>query len=343
MKKIGLFIGLLLIVFTLFFIQSVYRKVYSPNVFLEDKEFTYLYIPSGASYSKVVSIIAEQNILKDIKSFNWLATKKHYPELVKAGRFKIKNQLNNNELINLLRSGKQDPVKLTFNNVRSLEILAGRVAKQIEADSTELIGLLNNTEVQKNYGFTSETFMSMFLPNTYFFFWNTGSERFIERMHQEYIKFWTKERKEKAASINLNPVKVSILASIIDEETNKNEEKKRIAGVYINRLQKGYRLQADPTVKFALGDFSIRRVLNDHLEINSPYNTYKFRGLPPGPIRIPSITSIEAVLNYERHEYMYFCAKEDFSGYHVFARTLTQHNKNARAYRRALDKEKIWE
>ena len=208
----------------------------------------------------------------------------------------------------------------------------------IEADSADIAALLKDEETAKKYGFNKQTFCSMFIPNTYEFWWNTSAEEFVQRMADEYKKFWNDDRKAKANELGLSQSQVSTLASIVESETQKNDEKARIAGVYINRLKKDWLLQADPTVVFAAGDFTIKRILNKHLEINSPYNTYKYKGLPPGPICIPSTTSIDAVLNYEHHNYMYFCAKEDFSGYHNFATTNAQHEANARRYHDALRK-----
>ena len=192
------------------------------------------------------------------------------------------------------------------------------------------------------YGFVRETFPAMFIPNTYEFYWNTSAERFIQRMNGEYKIFWSDDRIAKAENLKLKPVEVSVLASIIELESMHNDENQTIAGVFINRLKKGMPLQSDPTIIFAWQDFSIRRVLNKHREIKSPYNTYRNRGLPPGPICIPSISSIDAVLNYEKHNYLYFCAKDDFSGYHNFAGTLSEHNRNARLYQHALNKRRIF-
>jgi len=245
-------------------------------------------------------------------------------------------------MVKMLISAIQVPVKVTFNNVRTPEQLAGKISHQIEADSLSILGYFMNPETPAKYGFKKETLISMFLPNTYEFYWNTNAEGFFDKMKKFHDQFWTEERKSKANVINLTPEEVSTLASIIDEETIKKDERPRIAGVYINRLKKHMPLQADPTIKFALGDFTIRRLWTKHLEVKSPYNTYKNLGLPPGPINCSSISSIDAVLNFENHQYLYFCAKDDFSGYHVFAKTLMEHNRNASAYQMALNKEKIY-
>jgi UPF0755 protein len=232
----------------------------------------------------------------------------------------------------------QTPLNVTFNNVRTKEDLAGKVSKYLVADSLSILNLFSNESLIQKYGFTTETFRTMFIPDTYEFYWTTSAEEFAERMKSEYDKFWNAERRKKAEEINLTPAEITTLASIVQAETAKKEEQNRIAGLYMNRLKNGQLLQADPTVKYAVGDFSLKRILNVHLHIDSPYNTYKNAGLPPGPINFPETTAIDAVLNFERHNYLYMCAKEDFSGYHNFAVTLDEHNRNAAKYRRELDK-----
>ncbi|HOK37328.1 MAG TPA: endolytic transglycosylase MltG [Bacteroidales bacterium] len=317
--------------------MKYYNYIFKPNIKL-DKSKEFLYIPTGSDFEDVCRILKENNFVDDINSFRFVAEKKKYINSVKAGRYELYDGMSNNELVNLLRSGKQTPVNLSFISLRSFELLAGKLALYIEADSAVIAEYLNNPQTAEKYGFNLQTFMAMFIPNTYQVYWTITPEKLIERLYEEYQKFWNDERKRKASKIGFTPVEVSVLASIVEAETQKNEEKARVAGVYINRLNKGMLLQADPTVIFAVGDFSIRRVLNRHLEIDSPYNTYKYPGLPPGPINIPSISSIDAVLNYEKHNYLYFCAKADFSGYHEFAVTLAQHEINAKKYRDALRK-----
>jgi len=290
----------------------------------------------------VVSLLYENNYIINRNSFEWLAEKKNYRNHIYPGRYKLTNGMSNNKLLDLLRSGKQEPVKVVFNNVRTKEQLAGKIAKQIEADSISIMRLLKDKDFIGKYDLNIATISCIFLPNTYEFWWNTSAEKFIDRMNNEYKKFWNEKRLSKAKVLNLTKEDVVTIASIVDEETYKKDEMDDIAGVYINRLRKRMPLQADPTIKFALGDFTVKRILKKHLDIDSPYNTYKFYGLPPGPISIPSIDAIDAVLNYKEHDYLYFCASADFSGYHVFAKTLSQHNVNARAYQRALNKEKIY-
>ena len=301
-----------------------------------------MYIPTGATLEDVVSLLYENNYIINRNSFEWLAEKKNYRNHIYPGRYKLTNGMSNNKLLDLLRSGKQEPVKVVFNNVRTKEQLAGKIAKQIEADSISIMRLLKDKDFIGKYDLNIATISCIFLPNTYEFWWNTSAEKFIDRMNNEYKKFWNEKRLSKAKVLNLTKEDVVTIASIVDEETYKKDEMDDIAGVYINRLRKRMPLQADPTIKFALGDFTVKRILKKHLDIDSPYNTYKFYGLPPGPISIPSIDAIDAVLNYKEHDYLYFCASADFSGYHVFAKTLSQHNVNARAYQRALNKEKIY-
>ncbi len=323
------------------YVYKMYNRVFQPNVVLTTKHSKYLYIPTGSNFNDLKELLYKNNIILNLNTFEWLAEKKNYVNNVKPGRYFIKNQMSNNELINLLRSGEQTPLNLIFNNIRTEQELAQKISFQIEADSTDILRLLNDKEFLSKYHFTQQTIMSMFIPNTYEFYWNTSATQFFDRMYNEYLKFWNDKRIKKAEQIGLTPLEVSTLASIVEEETNKNSEKKRLAGVYINRLRKGMRLQADPTVIFAIGDFSIKRVLKKQLKFDSPYNTYKYKGLPPGVICIPSISSLNAALNYEKHSYLYFCASADFSGHHVFSKSLRQHNNNARKYQRALNRSRI--
>jgi UPF0755 protein len=301
-----------------------------------------IYIPAGSDFNQVIAILVSKKIISDEKAFRWVAEKKKYTDKIKPGRYRIANGLNNNDLVNLLRSGRQEPLMLSFNNIRTLEELAEVVSEQLEPGKTEFMKVFNNDSVASYYGFTEDSFPLMFIPNSYEFYWDTKPDEFVSRMKREYVAFWSKGRLDKAKKIGLNQVEVGVLASIVDQETLYDDENSKIAGVFMNRLEKGIPLQSDPTVIFALGDFSVRRVLNKDRQINSPYNTYKNRGLPPGPISIPSVASIDAVLDYEKHNYYYFCAKPDFSGYHNFASTLSQHNKNARLYQQALNQRKIF-
>ena len=315
--------------------------IYSPCVVIENSKDNYINIPTGSEYEDVRKIVADRGLVKNIKAFDWVAKRKNYSNFIHAGHYEFEDDLNNNDLINLLRSGIQIPVNLIFNNIRSLERLSGIVACQIEADSSEIIDLLLDEDYISQFKFSHETVMGAFIPNTYEFYWNTSASGFVERMVDEYEKFWNKERKDKVAAKSLTIKQVSTLASIVDRETVRETEKSRIAGVYLNRLKRGIRLQADPTIIFAIGDFSRNRVLKADLLVDSPYNTYRHAGLPPGPISVPSVSGIDAVLNAEDHSFLYFCARADMSGYHHFSKSLREHNRYAQKYRQALNKLKI--
>ena len=331
----------ILLIFALAFGFWLYKTVMSPNVQTANGKDIELFIPTGSDYNQVKIILEDAHFIVNEKSFNWMANKKEYPDNIRPGHYVVKDGISNNQLLNMLRGGLQTPVKVTFNNIRDVDMMAGRIAKQIEDDSASISNLLHNQEYINQLGFNSYTIPALFLPNTYEFYWNTDAEGFIVRMFQEYNKFWTEERKQQAQSKGLTPIQVSTLASIVNKETNMSDEMPRVAGVYINRLRNNWLLQADPTLIFAWNDYSIKRVLDRHKEIESPYNTYKYPGLPPGPICVPSITAVKAVLNAEDHHYFYFCAKEDFSGYHNFAKTLAEHNRNAVKYQQALNQRGI--
>ena len=321
---------------------DIYRKAFAANVIVKGSKEIHFFIHTNTTYESIFEELTNKELLKNSNSFDWTAKRKNYPNRIKPGRYLIKNRMSNNDLVNMLRSGNQNVVELTFNNVNTIENLSERIAEQLEFTSADLMLLLSDTTVLHSNGFSAYTIPAMFIPNTYEIYWNTKPEGFVERMHKEYQLFWTKSRKAKAQKLGLTQEEVITLASIVNKEVRFDNEKKTVAGLYINRLNKGIRLQADPTLIFAMGDFSIRRVLNKHKKLDSPYNTYKYAGLPPGPICIPDIASIDAVLNHEKHSYIYMCAKPDFSGYHNFAKTLKAHNKNAEAYRRELNKRRIY-
>lgn len=255
-----------------------------------------------------------------------------------SGRYEIGKGTSAYRLAVRLRGRIQTPINLSFNNIRTMPQLAGTLGRQLQADSAAFANVLLNDSIAAGYGFAPQEFIGMFIPNTYEVYWTVSPEEFAARMHREYLRFWNGERQGKLTRTGLSQKEVATLASIIDEETNRTDEMPAIAGVYINRLRRGMRLQADPTVKYAVGDFTLRRILYRHLDAPSPYNTYLYFGLPPGPIRMPSIAAMDAVLNYRQHDYYYFCARADLSGYHAFARTLEEHNRNARAYAAALDR-----
>ena len=331
----------ILMVFGLAFAYWAYKTVMSPNVTTKDGDEAVIFIPTGSSFKDVQAILSDAKVLTNEQSFNWVAKQKELTTNIRPGRYVLKNGMSNNQLVNMLRGGLQTPINVTFNNIRDVDMLAGRIAKQIEADSASISELFHNQEFIGQHGFNLNTIPALFLPDTYQFYWNTDAEGFAARMLQEYSKFWTDERLRQAKKLDLTPIQISTLASIVNKETNMSDEMPRVAGVYLNRLKNNWLLQADPTLIFALNDYSIKRVLNVHKEIESPYNTYKYIGLPPGPICIPSIAAVKAVLNAEQHHYFYFCAKEDFSGYHNFAKTLAEHNRNAAKYQQALNQRGI--
>jgi len=312
----------------------------SPNTWVHSGS-TLIKIPHGTGYQGLLDTLYSKGIIINRKTFERWAKLKKLDENVKPGNYRISSGMSNKELVNLLIAGLQEPVKVTINNVRVKGDLARILGARLEPDSTAFMQALEDEKTAGKYGLTKETFLTLIIPNTYEFYWTTDVEGFFDRMKAEYDKFWTEKRLQQAKEKGLTPVEVSILASIVEQETNKNDEKARIASVYLNRLKRNWRLQADPTVIFALQDFGIRRVLSVHLEVDSPYNTYKYEGLPPGPICLPSIASIDAVLNAEDTDYLFFCAKDDFSGYHSFAATPRQHAANARKYRAALNRRKI--
>lgn len=316
---------------------NYYLKFFGANV--TDKE-QYLYISTGSDFEDVYKNVRQKGMVKDSTSFLWAAQNMDY-DRIKPGKYRLKKGMSNRSLINMLKAGNQEPVKLSYQNIRLKHDFAGMVSKKIEADSLSIIRLLDSSQFIKKYDFDTYSVYSMFIPNSYELYWNTSAEGFFERMHSEYDKFWTPERKLKAEKTGLTPVQVSTLASIVDGEALHDNEMPVIAGLYLNRYRKGILLQADPTVIYANNDFTIRRVLNKHLLVNSPYNTYLYAGLPPGPINMPSINAIDAVLNYDEHNYIYMCAKDDFSGYHNFASTLSQHLANARKFQQALNKRNI--
>ena len=338
----------LLIIMLLFIVVAgvvadmVYKRIFGANVLVGGKEPVYLYVSSAGDFSSLKDSLYHYGIIADKTTFEWVAKRKELPSCIKSGRYEIVPNMSNNALVNLLRSGKQAPIKLTFNNIRTKEQFAGRMAEKFDFDSIELVVLLQDANFLKQYQKTPETVMSLFIPNTYQMFWNITPENFIARMKKEYDAFWSGKRSGQAQAMEMTADEIVTLASIVQEETNKNDEKPRVAGVYINRLKSNWLLGADPTLKFAWNDFTIRRVLDFHKEIASPYNTYKYTGLPPGPICMPDISSIDAVLNYEHHNFYYFCAKDDMSGYHVFANSLTQHNINAQKYHNALNRARIY-
>ncbi len=319
---------------------SYYYFVKKPNTSVTDDGI--IYIQKGDSFETVMQVLAGKHYLESEYTFRKIASLKKYPNSIKPGRYRIQDGMSNNELVNKLRSGQQEPINFTFNNIRTLNNFARILSQQLPIDSTDFMALANDTALIGKYGFNTYNFVSMFIPDTYQLYWTTTLTDFVKRMHREYQKFWNAERLSKARKMELSPIQITTIASIVEEETNKTSEYPVIAGVYINRLKKGWPLEACPTLKFALGDFTIKRILTKHTNIDSPYNTYKNSGLPPGPIRMASPKVIDAVLNYQHHKYMFFCAKSDFSGTHHFSRTLSEHNKHAAEFHRALNRMKIY-
>lgn len=333
--KITLFVLLFLILGGSSYVGLTWGRYYLGTATQSD---TTVLIPTGSDFNALMDSLVQADVLTDASYFRKVAGLKSLDRSVRPGRYVLTSGMKYSTLINTLRSGRQVPVKVTFNNLRNLSGLAGVVSRRLESDSLTFLHVFRNDSVIRSYGYTEPTFMAMFIPNTYEFYWTTTPTEFMERMKRESERFWTDERVAKLKRSGLSQIETITLASIVYEETKLSSEMPRVAGVYINRLRIGMLLQADPTVKFAVGDFTLKRVLNRHLEVSSPYNTYRTAGLPPGPICMPSITAIDAVLNFEEHKYLYFCAKADLSGAHSFATNLSDHNRNAQAYVQAINR-----
>ncbi|WP_339848454.1 endolytic transglycosylase MltG [uncultured Dokdonia sp.] len=342
-KKILLLIVAIGIVIGGVFAYTVYTSIFSDNTAFNNDR-AHLYIATGSAFNDVVADLSP--LLKDEDSFITVAEKKGYNDNVRPGHYIIKKGMSNNEIINTIRI-KNTPVKVAFNNQERLQDMAGRVATQIEADSISLITAMLDTNFLREHDFNNDTALTMYIPNSYEFFWNTSAEDFRARMLSEYKKFWNATRLAKAEALNLTPQEVYSIAAIVQKETAKTDERPRVAGVYLNRLRDGIKLDADPTVIYAVKrekkdwDMVIKRVLYKDLEVDSPYNTYRNRGIPPGPIFMPDVTAIQAVLNPEKHNYYYFVADVENFGYHKFAKTLSQHNANSAAYRRWINNKGI--
>jgi len=325
------------------FAYYFYTAMFTPNTNFENNEQV-IKIPSNSSYIDVRQQL--KPLLKDIEKFDALAKQKQYSSNIKPGLYVLKKDMSNNDIINILRS-RNTPITLTFNNQQSLHHLAGRISHQIEVDSISLLEAMLDQSFLKAHNFSKETALAMYLPNSYQFFWNTSAAEFRERMLKEYKRFWTKQRQLKAEANNLSPEEVMVLAAIVHEESKQKSEQPTIAGVYLNRLRIGMPLQADPTLKYAAYQLPqykntiIRRVLNKHKSIDSPYNTYLYKGLPPGLITMPDLSAVKAVLNPKKHQFLYFSADPERIGFHKFAKTLSQHNRNARRYQNYLSSQGI--
>ncbi len=315
-------------------VAAIY-KVFGPNNRLQ--EATYFYIHTGADYNIVEATLQQGGFISDAWSFGLLAKIAKLPAHIHPGKYKVTSGMSNFSLVRMLRSGRQTPVKLVINKLRTRHDLVSLLSGNLEADSTTLKQMFHDAAYLLQFGLDTNTVLCGVMPDTYNFFWNTSADKAFRKIEKNYARFWDSTRRQQAQAHGLTAVKATILASIVDEETNMPGDKPDIASVYLNRLDKGMKLQADPTVKFAIGDFTIRRITGDMLNSPSPYNTYMYEGLPPGPICTPTTKSIDAVLQAPHTTYLYFCAKDDFSGYSVFATTYDEQLKNARAYQKALD------
>lgn len=333
-----LIVFLVLSVLLISFTYYSYQICYTPNI-LVGKENTVIVIPEGADFKKVQEILHEGNYVQDLISFSFLAKLMDYDKGVKSGRYTLEANMTNLQAIRYLRLGLQEPVNVTFNNVRLIPELSEKITKNLEMSKEDFEAALIEFAMTNSHGFNKDNILCMFIPNTYEVYYNASPEQLIEKMYGEYEKFWNTERQDKAAIMKLTPIEVSILASITQAESVRRDEAPIIAGLYFNRLKQGIPLQADPTLVFASGDFALKRVLNEHKLIDSPYNTYKYAGLPPGPINLPEISSLDATLDYQKSDYVYMCAKEDFSGRHNFTGDYNVHIKNAQRYQAALTRE----
>ena len=339
-KKLILLITGLLLIIGAVFAYNTYNKIYAPNTVKEG----FIHIKTNSSLKDLENEI--RPFLKRVKPFIWVANRKNYNTKIRAGKFKIPKGISNNDLINLLRSGKQTPVKLVFNNQHTLADLAGRVATQIEADSISILNAIKDKQFLNKNNFTEKSVLGMFVPNSYEFYWNSTGEDFRNKMLIEYNRFWTDKRIKRARTLKLTRTQVIALASIVQKETAKISERPTVAGLYLNRIKRRIPLQADPTIIYALKekhgkDFVVKRVLLKDLKIKSPYNTYQNRGVPPTLIAMPDISSIDAVLFAQKHNYIYMCASVDKIGYHAFASTLRKHNINAAKYHRWMNQQGI--
>lgn len=298
-----------------------------------------LYVRTGMNYESLMSALRQENVISHPGVFGWIAMRTGYPGKIKAGKYEIKSGLSLVSLLKMLRNGRQVPVNLVITKLRTKEDLAGMVGRKLECDSTAFMAYLSNYDTLKAYSLDTNTVMTAILPDTYTYFWNTTPSRIFRKMEIASAAFWTPGRLQQAEVHHLTPVSAYILASIVEEETTRKEDKPKIASVYMNRLATGMKLAADPTVKFALRNFELKRIYSKYLMVASPYNTYQNTGLPPGPICTPSQETLEAVLNAPDTKYLYFVAKPDFSGYSNFAETFTQHLQYAREYQKALDEQ----
>jgi UPF0755 protein len=331
----GLVFFLVISVLGISFTFYAYQMVYTPNILVDQDDRIFL-VEEGDTFKEIQKKFHEGHYVQDLVSFSFLARIMDYDEQVKPGRYLLRKNMNNITAVRLLKSGAQEPVRITFNNVRLVPELAEKITRNLGMTPEEFQAAVVQFAMANKSGLNKENILVMFIPNTYEVYYNVSPDALIKKMHQEYQNFWNEERGTKAKKLGLTPVEVSILASIVQAESVRADEAPTIAGLYLNRLKQGIPLQADPTLVFAVGDFTLKRILNIHKEIDSPYNTYRNAGLPPGPINMPEIHSLEAVLNYVPSDYIYMCAKEDFSGRHNFTSNYQEHMNNAIRYQRAL-------
>ncbi len=317
---------------------KIYEDVLADNINLEPNQNGYVLVYSNKSIEENAALIKQAELLNNTDAFFRFANLTGYASLIKPGRYAVTDGMNNLELLRLMVSGKQTPLDVTFKYAQRKEDLVSFWANQLEADSTELLRLLNDSAYCASAGFNTENMVSLFIPNTYNFYWTTSAQKLLKRIETEYANFWNTDRTAKLQRTKLTKAEVSVLASIVQKETYMTDEMPVVAGAYINRLRLGMPLQADPTIIFAINDNTIKRVAGEMLNIQSPYNTYRNKGLPPGPICVPGKAALDAVLNFKEHKFIYFCAKEDFSGYHNFAANFAQHQINARKYQKELNK-----
>jgi len=332
-KKLVIFLVASTLLIT--FVFYGYQIVFTPNILVDGEDRLFI-IKSGATFRTVQEDLGRGRFVNDMVSFSFLARLYDYDKSIKPGRYHFRGNMTNIEAIKMLRAGIQEPVNVTFTHVRLVSELPALITKNLSISPDQFSQALNEFIATNKEGFNEHNILCMFIPNTYEVYFNVSPEDLVERMHREFKDFWNAERRAKADSLGLTPIEVSILASIVQAETVKEDEAPVIAGLYLNRLKRDIPLQADPTLVFAVGDFTLKRVLNEHKEVDSPYNTYRHTGLTPGPINMPRIAIIDAVLNAESNNYLYMCAKEDFSGYHNFTASLSQHLINARNYQKAL-------
>ena len=331
-----LVLSVLLITFTFY----GYQMFFTPNVLLE-KSDRLVVIRGGTGFRDLQKQLHDEDVVNDMVSFSFVARILGYDRQIKPGRYLLKGNMNNLAAVTALKKGRREPVRLTFSHARKMDELAEKVTANIGVTRDELLEALDAFLEKNEDGFNKENIIAMFIPNTYEVYFNLTPEDLVKRLHEEYRNFWNPERRNLAREAGLTPLEVSVLASIVQSESAKPEEAPVIAGLYLNRLRKGIPLQADPTLIFALNDFTIKRVLNVHKEIDSPYNTYKYTGLPPGPVALPYIRTIDAVLRYEKHNYYYMCAMPSYSGRHYFSDNFATHQKYARQYSEWLNEQGI--